>query len=615
MGLEQQAEPGRSNVYDWGSGVFVWGVWLAMAAILCNFVRDFGLNMPMWDDWHIMPWIVGTRSLSWDWLWSVWADHRAPLTRLVIYGMARLTGGDFRACMWLSVLILCTLAAAAIFVARRIRGSHAFADAIFPLILMHIGHSPHVLQSWNLQNTGVTGLIGALLLLLVCSPAPWTLMRGLAAVLCVWLMPLSGSTGIAMLPPMALCLGIAGAWQWLSSPISTRTGRWSARDTAGICSLLGFASLVLVPAYFYGWSRSSPPSPDYWTAFKGAVMFLSTSAGGATGFFWPLTGVVVLGLAFASMGILWQVLRTQPRERVRAFSFLCFLIGMAAVGGAAGWGRSGLRPDYCLDMRYSVLAAPALMAVYLLAVTYYPASIGRCIQVFACCAAFLLAPLNYQMAYSGASKIRTDLLSFLTDMLSGIPDQVLVKRHRWIVPAWADDQTARDNEERLVQPGMYDLKKAGIGPWKDLVSMPPCREQSLAIKGQPALNTAMGDKGSTYPNTLTWQFKLPGRQKVYAIQIRGSLRVAAEPAQPVLCRAAWGLGADRHAPLPRASVWLDPRHRDFTVPAGLDGGVEMVQGDSATITIWVDEIIDGFTLRLDNAPCTLNVSELSLLVP
>src|SRR5262249_50447438 len=67
MGLEDQAE-NRPPVRDWGSSVFVWGVWCAMAGILCNFVRHFGLNMPMWDDWHIMPWIVGTRSLSWDWL-------------------------------------------------------------------------------------------------------------------------------------------------------------------------------------------------------------------------------------------------------------------------------------------------------------------------------------------------------------------------------------------------------------------------------------------------------------------------------------------------------------------------------------------------------------------
>jgi hypothetical protein len=619
MGLEHQTKESQFSARDWGSGVFVWGVWLGMAAILANFVREFGLNMPMWDDWHIMPWIVGTRSLSLDWLWSVWADHRAPLTRLIIYIMARLTGGDFRACMWLSVVILSTLAAAAILVARRIRGRQAFADAIFPLILMQIGHSPHVLQSWNLQNTGVTGLIGALLLLIACSPAPWTLLRGLAAVLCVWLMPLSGSTGIAMLPPMALCLGITGVWQWfsLASPHAASEGSsgWSVRDTAGICALLGLGSLILVPAYFHGWSRSSPPSPDYWTALNGAVMFLSTSFGGATSLFWPLTGVVVLGLAIASFSLLCRVLKTQPEERVRAFSLLCFLVGMAAVGGAAGWGRSGLRPDYCLDMRYSVLSAPALMAVYLGAVAYYPTTIGRWIQVFVCCAAFVLAPLNYEMTYGGASKIRTDLLSFLADMRSGIPDEILIKRHRWIVPAWTDDQTALNNEKGLVQPGMYELRKAGIGPWKELVSMPTCREQSLTIKGEPLVNTSAAAPGGSYASTVTWQFKLPDRQKVYAIRIRGAIRFADGPGQPVLCRAAWGIGADRHAPLPRASVWLDPRQRDFTVPAGLDGGVEMVQGDSATMVIWVDDTIDNFTLRLENAPCNLEISELSLLVP
>jgi hypothetical protein len=370
-----------------------------------------------------------------------------------------------------------------------------------------------------------------------------------------------------------------------------------------------------VPAYFYGWSRSSPPSADYWIAIKGAVMFLSTSAGGATNLFWPLSGVVVLGLAMASVLILGRILRTQPAERLRAFAFLSFLIGMAAVGGAAGWGRSGLRPDYCLDMRYSVLSAPALMAVYLLAGAYYRATIGRWIQVFACSAAFLLAPLNYEMTYTGASKIRTDLLSFLADMRSGIPDQVLIKRHRWIVPAWADDQTARDNEGRLVSPGMDELKRAGSGPWKDLVTMPPCREESLASQGEPVIKTGADKKSSSYPSTVTWQFKLPARERVYAIRIRGGLRFTDELAQPVLCRAAWGIGVDRHSPLPRALVWLDPRHRDFTVPAGLEGGVEMVQSDSATIDIWIDEIIDGFTLRLENAPCELEISELSVLVP
>jgi len=70
-----------------------------------------------------------------------------------------------------------------------------------------------------------------------------------------------------------------------------------------------------------------------------------------------VTGIAVLGLAIASVSILLRVLRQRSEERFRPSVFSASSPGMAAVGAAA-WGRSGLRPDYCLDMRKAYCRRP-----------------------------------------------------------------------------------------------------------------------------------------------------------------------------------------------------------------------------------------------------------------
>src|SRR5262249_55062580 len=78
--------------------LFVWGVWALMLLALLGYIREYGGNLPGWDEWYVVPYLVGEQPLTASWLWSAspQTEQRIPLTRLILVGLARLTGCDFR---------------------------------------------------------------------------------------------------------------------------------------------------------------------------------------------------------------------------------------------------------------------------------------------------------------------------------------------------------------------------------------------------------------------------------------------------------------------------------------------------------------------------------------
>ena len=79
------------------------GVWLALTAAGLGFVAEFGPRIPLGDDYDVVPVIAGARPLSAGYLWSQLNEHRLPMSRLVLIGLDRLTGHEFRAGMFCSV--------------------------------------------------------------------------------------------------------------------------------------------------------------------------------------------------------------------------------------------------------------------------------------------------------------------------------------------------------------------------------------------------------------------------------------------------------------------------------------------------------------------------------
>src|SRR5262245_41120890 len=117
----------------------VFAVWVTMLVGTLAFVDRYGSNVPSWDGWDMVPTLTGHQPVTVDWLWSQHNEHRVPVPRLLLLGLHRMTGINFRTPMFFNVLVTGALALGMILVARRLRGSASYTDAFFPLIFLHWG--------------------------------------------------------------------------------------------------------------------------------------------------------------------------------------------------------------------------------------------------------------------------------------------------------------------------------------------------------------------------------------------------------------------------------------------------------------------------------------------
>src|ERR1700704_4257497 len=104
------------------------------------FVWRFGSDVPFWDEWNMIDAATGAQRVTIEWLWMPHNGHRIPLPKLVLLGLYKISGTDFRAGMFFNVVTLAAAAAALIRASCLMReGKFSLADAVFPLLLLHWG--------------------------------------------------------------------------------------------------------------------------------------------------------------------------------------------------------------------------------------------------------------------------------------------------------------------------------------------------------------------------------------------------------------------------------------------------------------------------------------------
>ena len=127
------------------------------------YLVKFSSPLPCFDDWTLVPVLTGARPLTPAYLWEPFNEHREPLPKLVLNALGRLSGFDFRAGMFLNVLLLAGLAAAMLRTARRLRGSCHFADAFFPLVVLSLAQWECFLMQFALNLVCSTVCAGVFL--------------------------------------------------------------------------------------------------------------------------------------------------------------------------------------------------------------------------------------------------------------------------------------------------------------------------------------------------------------------------------------------------------------------------------------------------------------------
>jgi hypothetical protein len=433
---------------------FTWGLWVVVLLCTLGFVATYGTNLPYRDDFALVPPITGHQHVSLAWLWSQVNEHRIPLTKVTLLFLYKLTNNDFRAGMFLSVLLLAAMALAMIIVAQRLRSGPSYADAIFPLALLHWGHAENLL--WSIQISVVQPVVLAccLLLIIVTTPGYLSPRRAILTGLCLLLLPLCGAYGVVFTLALALWPAACGIFQLRASH--------KPKFHAILPLVLAGAALLFAAAYFIHYRATDHDTPgSLGGALTSGLQVMSLTFGPAAGYWWPYSGVLTAALLIVGATGLGALFAAQPQCRLRTFGLVCFVVAFSTLAFAIGWGR----PHSGFTARYTTLVTPIVLCTYLIYQLFQGraarlVSMGLFTVVCAACSLNGLDGLNYAKAKRDAC------LSFEGDIRAGKPCLQLATRYS-LVGCDTAEQMMHPDSDRLSN-FMCMLHDAGIGPFRDL---------------------------------------------------------------------------------------------------------------------------------------------------
>lgn len=373
---------------------FVWAVWIVMLLVALASLAQYGRNLPLTEDWLLVPPLTGNEPDLINWLWAQNNEHRLPLPRLMMLGLLKATDGDFRAGMFFNIITLGTLAFAMIRTARHLRGGRTrFADAFLPIALLHLGHWENLFWTWQLVFVFGTALTCTMLLVLVGFQ---TLTRPSAAIIAGFslvLLSLVGANGLLFVPFLALWFGYCGFLHWYSDK-TEGGGRWIGGFLIGSAAV----AVCFTGLYFVGYERPSwtPPNPGLWPSLRAATQFLALGFGPVVRSSWMLPIMIAIGVFLTSLGVaVLGVLRHRGLEKYRALGILVFFSSLALLALAMGWGRAGvIALDGRWPLRYVLLAVPAFCAAYFVWELYGHPKLRSVVQSGLFFVMLLLLPFN-----------------------------------------------------------------------------------------------------------------------------------------------------------------------------------------------------------------------------
>lgn len=336
-----------------GLGLALGAVWVAFTVSAVLFVYTFGSNAPYADEWEFVPALVGVEP-GLPWLWAQHNEHRLPLPRAVYLILFRWTH-DFRAGSYLQVGILSALALALMRYAARLRGRPDWPDAFFPVSLLHLGHWENFIMGYQLCFVTYAVVVTGLVVVALNASRATAGRDGLRAGLLLVALVLTGGTGLAAAPPVAV-------WVLYLAGLTWRAGR---RTRAALVAGLAVLALLYYVPYFTDYMP--PPHHPPKSYDPGAILMVAAQAwalalGPGVAGVWPAVwaGEVALMVATA-----WLVARRSPDDRVAAWGLLAVWAGGALLALAIGHGRAAMGPEMGLYSRYALLTWPLIGGAYL----------------------------------------------------------------------------------------------------------------------------------------------------------------------------------------------------------------------------------------------------------
>jgi hypothetical protein len=427
---------------------FVWSLWVVALTAMLALAASYTVNIPWADEWDYAPVIGGTRPASLEFFWAQHNEHRVPLPKLIWLLSLRLSDYDFRVLSFLHILGFAALSGALIVYAKLLRGRTSYADAFFPLLVLNPAHYQNLLWAWQVAFILPVILVGVLLLMIIRSvmAGPSLSWRTVAlACICLVLLPLCGAVGLIFVPALSLWWTYLALSHWRSEDLSFRH--------KGLLLLVtNLAVLVLVIIYLHGLRRPVQilPTPGLQASLRTTLEFLTGSFGYHTGLAWPALGWAMLILIGVTMAVALLALWRSPQMRLPAAGFLLFLGAAAVLAFGVGWGRAGMGTGAGLQPRYVTLMVPALACVYFVWQCASPA-ISRLMQILLFTLASISLPISAREALEFRRFRTQQMEAFKTDLLSGMPASLLVRRHIAFLDHFAEAPEEGAEAMRLLQ--------------------------------------------------------------------------------------------------------------------------------------------------------------------
>jgi hypothetical protein len=396
----------------------VWTVWIAMTVAALGFIARFGSNVPFWDEWNIVDFATGAKPVTPQWLWAPHNGHRIPVPKLLLLGLYKISGTDFRAGMYFNVFALAGAAAALIWASGRRRGGRlSVTDAVFPLLLLHWGHYENLLWSWQTTMILPVVVVCGILAIVVAYGLNPPLWLAALTVMGVVVLPLSGVPGLAYAPALAAWIAGMGAVAYRDGRRSRAIAVWAA---AGM-------TIALVALYFVKYTNTSGPVSvaQPLAVLKTAMRFAAGGLGPGVEKFWPITGAATTVVLLITAAALALASIRRGRPPWRALALLLFLAGAACLVGAFGTGRTGSK----FVSRYFVLAAPMWCSAFLAWPLCVRPTGAWWAQATLFTAATVLTPLNISAGLPYARDYHGRMEKFRTDLLAGLSPRELVAHH------------------------------------------------------------------------------------------------------------------------------------------------------------------------------------------
>lgn len=572
----------------WGAAVFVWGAWAVMLLAHLVFLSRWAAHLPYGDEWGFwIPVLLGERPATPAVLWEQLGEHRVLLTRLSLLLIGKLSGYDFRVPSFVMAFGLGALSFAMIRVARRLRSRTSYADAFFPLALLHVGHVGNTLLDWGFGMVASVVLVCAALLVIVQCRGPISPGKAALVVAALVAASLYGAQGLPFVPVLAPWVAWCGLLWWRSPD---PRGRRKALVLWG----LALSAFLWVPIYFLGMRRTPDVSPHASSPggiVRGLLQFFAIGFAPPGPDLWLFTGAGFLCLLLFAVATLTAVGLKKAEERVRALGLLFFLGAVTCLGLGVSWGRADLDGGLgAMKLRYVILSALLPCGLYFVGVCDGTTG-GRLVQVALFVGACVFLPLNVNVGLGTGAHFAARLGPFERDLRAGMPATLLADEHT--------ERISTTSREEVVA-SLRLLRREGIGVFRQLQDEVEYEEVSIPLT--PAATHELTWENATghgYGTDSYLTFALRPPRKVYAIRLRCSLNYGDAAPVPVRARVAW-----------RRQGQADFSEGGQGVDLSWD-----TRKEGLTTTVWVNDVIEEFRIRPDTRPCVIRISEAVLLVP